>query len=259
MASDKHVLKNLLYALGGYRLSKDSNNFRVNFGAASQEASCYEDEADRHAKGTRNSPLSLSGYLTEREVYLISQLNDESTTLPFTVCLSSATSKPAGTFAIVGGVQLFNLDVGGDRGVVAPFSGELQPDEQFHGFAAGQLLYNNVGGAALAATGNGTGLNLGAIGAGKVGIFAFHVVDPPGIEGTTPTLDGIVASDADNTWASPITRVTFAQVTTVPGGQLAVIDGDATPITDAWWRAGFTVGGTDPEYTVLMAAAILDK
>ena len=258
MASDKHVLKNLLYALGGYRLSKDSNQFRIAFGAASQEASCFEDLADRHAKGTRNPTLSVSGYLTEREVYLISQLDGE-TTLPFTVVLSSAASKPAGTFAILGGCQLFNLQVGGDRGVVAPLSGELMPDEQFHGFAAGQLLYNNVGGTVISATVDGAGVNLGAIGAGQVGIFAFHVVDPPGIEGTTPTLDTILESDVDDTWAGAETRGTFSQVTTTPTGQLIVIDGDVTPITDTWWRPGFTVGGTDPEYTVLMAAAIVDK
>jgi len=256
--ADRKVLKDLLYAFGGFRLSKDSNQFSVGFSRNSLDGSGYEDPADRVVPGTRKSTMPFSGFLSAREVYLITMLNDEAQQWPLTLCLT--TTKVAGDAAILGVGTICDLQVGGNRGVVAPFSSTLYTDEQFHGFVLGQLLYNNVGAAAIGSgVTNGTGLNLGALGAGQVAIFTFNVVDPPGITGTTPTLNTLVESATSGAFSSPITRATFTQVTTTPTGYVAVIDGDVTPVTDTWWRAKHTAAGTTPGYTVLMGAAIVSK
>lgn len=103
-------------------------------------------------------------------------------------------------------------------------------------------------GTARTATGSGTGLNLGAVAAGKRLYAALHVLS---VAGTTPSITARVESSADNTFASPTTRLTF-DAATEPGGQILRTTGDA--VTDAWWRIAWTITGTSP--SVLFAAAL---
>jgi hypothetical protein len=103
-------------------------------------------------------------------------------------------------------------------------------------------------GTARTATGSGTGLNLGAVAAGKRLHAALHVLS---VAGTTPSITARVESSPDNTFGSPTTRLTFTAATAV-GGQALRTDG--TAITDAWWRVAWTISGTTPSF--LFAAAL---
>ena len=103
-------------------------------------------------------------------------------------------------------------------------------------------------GTARTATGVGTGLNLGAVAAGKRLYAALHVLS---VAGTTPSLTARVESSVDNTFAAPTTRLTFTAATTV-GGQILRTDG--TAITDTWWRIAWTISGTTPSF--LFAASL---
>ena len=101
---------------------------------------------------------------------------------------------------------------------------------------------------------------LGALGAGQEFVASYHVLDPPGVIGTNPTLDGRIESGTSNAFTVPTTRLNLPQAAE-PMSAFLRIDGDTTPVTDTWWRPKFTaVGGTDsPSFTVLMAAAIRAK
>ncbi|WP_405695290.1 hypothetical protein OHA99_09425 [Streptomyces coelicoflavus] len=103
-------------------------------------------------------------------------------------------------------------------------------------------------GTARTADGNGTGLELGAVAAGKRLYATLHVLS---VAGTTPSLTARVESSADDTFAAPTTRATF-NAAAAPGGQIVRTDG--TAITDTWWRLAWDITGTTPSF--LFAAAL---
>jgi hypothetical protein len=104
------------------------------------------------------------------------------------------------------------------------------------------------------AAGSGTGLNLGPLSAAQRMYAALHVLS---IAGTgPPTITARVESSADNTFASPTTRLTFPAASfspLEPRGMVLSADG---PTADAWWRVAWTVTGTTPSFLFLAALGI---
>jgi hypothetical protein len=70
-----------------------------------------------------------------------------------------------------------------------------------------------------------------------------HVID---VEGTDPSLNIWIESAPDNTFATPTTRGSALNVTTI-GSIVIDIHG---PITDTWWRAAWNVNGTAAVFEV---------
>lgn len=104
--------------------------------------------------------------------------------------------------------------------------------------------------AARTSTGNGTARQLGAVAAGESVYATLHVL---AASGTTPTLDVVIASDNASNFPSSTTRITFTQVTTSTGSQFGSAAG---AITDDWWRVAWTIGGSSPSYTFVVAIGI---
>lgn len=100
------------------------------------------------------------------------------------------------------------------------------------------------------ATGTGTGLNLGAVIAGKRMYAALHVLS---VAGTTPSLTARVESSVDNTFAAPTTRLTFTAAAAA-GGQILRTAG--TAITDPWWRIAWTITGTTPSFLFVASLGV---
>lgn len=99
----------------------------------------------------------------------------------------------------------------------------------------------------VTATGaTGTALELGEVEAGKYLYASFHVFGEPGT-----TITAVVESDADDTFGSATTRITFGPYTTA-GGRWGVRV--AGPVTDTWFRLNIT-GITDP-FTIGCAIGI---
>lgn len=111
----------------------------------------------------------------------------------------------------------------------------------------GQLLCNQ---SALTASGQRTGYQVGAIGAGQVGHAALHVFN---ISGTSPTIDMVIESDDNAGFTSPITRFTFSQVT-ARGSQYLKL---SSAITDTYWRAKYTIGGSGVSIGVAVVFGIV--
>jgi hypothetical protein len=130
-------------------------------------------------------------------------------------------------------------------GEVAPWTGTAKSSWPL---VRGQFAHPP--GTARTASGTGTGLNLGAVTAGKRLYAALHVLSA---SGTTPSITARVESSADNTFASPTTRLTFAAATAA-GGQILRTDG--TAITDAWWRIAWSITGTTPSFLFVAALGI---
>jgi hypothetical protein len=101
------------------------------------------------------------------------------------------------------------------------------------------------------ATYNGTARNLGAVTSSQKLYCAIHVT---AVAGTTPTLNVVIESDDAEGFASPVTRATFTQATAIGAEMLAAVAG---PITDTWWRAKCTIGGTgSPSFTIVITVGI---
>ena len=102
------------------------------------------------------------------------------------------------------------------------------------------------------ATDSGTKFNVGAVTSTQYLYAGLHVI---GYQGTSPTLDMRIQSDANGSAGGETTRITFTQVAGATSGQYATRV--AGPITDAWWRADWTIGGSsNPGYKFLVWIAI---
>lgn len=88
----------------------------------------------------------------------------------------------------------------------------------------------------ISATGTGTINNLGAVAAGQQLYADLHVISVSG----TPTVTFAIESAALVGFGSPTTRLTFTAATSLTG-QILRVPG---AITDAFWRAKWTVTGT---------------
>lgn len=94
----------------------------------------------------------------------------------------------------------------------------------------------------ITATGAGSALSLGAVGAAQRLYAVLHV---DGITGTGATITVIVESDDNSEFTSPVTRATFTAVTLAGGATSQWIE-VAGPITDTYYRVSYTVAGTLP-------------
>lgn len=253
---DKDILVNKIFALGARRISKDANVFA--FGQSREEVDNNDIEtlADQYELGPYHSDLSFQGGTSgELENRMLKALNDAATALPLTLFMQTGV---AGEVALQQKVKIANFRPTGDWGQLKGFNMKLVP--QGEKFELGAVMFNSVGTAGITAPVNGAGVELGALGAGQELLLFYHVVDPPGVTGTTPTLDAELQSDVDDNWLGPTTRISLDQATE-PGWQIKTLDGDTTPVTDTWWRLAFTaVGGTgSPTFFVIAAAVIRTK
>jgi hypothetical protein len=93
----------------------------------------------------------------------------------------------------------------------------------------------------IAATGSSTGAQLGAVSATQRVWAVVHFLTAGG---TTPSITVKVQSDNNSGFTSPTDRITFTAATT-KGGQFGSAVG---AITDDYWRATWTVSGTNPSF-----------
>ena len=98
-------------------------------------------------------------------------------------------------------------------------------------------------------TGTGTGRELGAVSATQRLYGSLHVI---AVTGTNPTLDVIVQSDDASNFPSPTTRLTYSQKTTIASDWQSAVGA----ITDTWYRVSFTIGGTNPSFSFVVAVGI---
>lgn len=102
-----------------------------------------------------------------------------------------------------------------------------------------------------AASGDGTPRLVSAVTATQRLYGVLHVL---AVTGTDPTLDVVIESDEASAFESAVERLTFSQAGAI-GAQFASVAG---PITDTYFRAAVTVGGTDdPAFLIALAVGVL--
>ncbi len=138
--------------------------------------------------------------------------------------------------------------LGGSVGDIAPWSAVFAG-----AWPVARGVFAHPPGTARTATGTGTAIQLGAVGASQYIYATLHVLS---ISGTsTPTITVKIQSDDNSGFSSATDRITFTSVTDVIGisGYISRLAG---AVTDDYWRAQWTISGTDPSFTFVVGFGI---
>lgn len=239
------ILKNCKCYLGGYDLSGDLNEMALNYSAELKEVTTYGNTSRRRIAGLKDTMANLNGYWqagdNPEEVDKIILDGFSTARDALTICPQTGA---AGEVGFCFRPLLATYSPAGQVGELFAFSVEAQGRD-----AAGLIRGTVMDNGARTVTGAGTARQLGAIAEGKKLYAVMHVL---AVSGTSPTLDVVIQSDDAEGMASPADRITFDQVSAI-GSQWKELAG---PITDDWWRANFTVGGTNPSFTVVIVLGI---
>lgn len=166
-------------------------------------------------------------------------------TVPYTAV---PTSGAVGSLAYLTRALQTSYKPGGEEGKLLGYTANIKGNQPA---ARGQILHPQ--GTARTTTGNGTGVQVGAVSAVQRMYANLHVMS---ISGTgTPTITVKVQSSVDNTFASPTDRITFTAVTTLTGQASSVLGA----VTDTWWRAVWTITGTNPSFLFAVSAGVGPK
>lgn len=240
----KTVLTNVRCFAAGIDLTSSSNKMELSTEVEAKESTNYGSEGYKEfVGGLASAEISGEGQWEAGDETAVddaswAQLGGVG---PWSV--SANNSAAVGQLAYFTRALRADYKVFGEVGEVAPWSSTAKSSWPL---VRGQFAHPP--GTARTASGDGTGLELGAVTTGRRLYAAVHVLSAAG---TTPTLTATVESSADDTFASPATRLTF-DAAPEAGGQILRTDG--TAITDTWWRVAWTIGGTSPSF--LFAAAL---
>lgn len=233
------ILKNKKIWFDGLSLSGASKAFALNYGADAEEVTTFDDDTHIHKGGLLTVAASITGFFDADpyDAKIYTEMGTAGKIL--TWANGTAAGSTAYTFksmlgsyspgAQVGNMLEFNLD--------AASAGKL---------IRGSIAENQTG---VDTTGDGTGVQLGSISASQKLYVACHVLNAAG---TSPTMDLIIESDDNASFTSATTRATFTQFDAI-GGEWKEVSG---AIADDYWRASWTIGGTDPDFDFVIVWAI---
>jgi len=158
--------------------------------------------------------------------------------------VAPATVAP-GDRVYVGNAMQSKYNFFGEVGKVAPWTIDASGTSPL---VRGRSLHNYT--TARTATGSGTAVQNVAVGAASYLYCALHVISVSGT--ASPTLTVRVQSDNAVGFPSPVTVQTFTAATAI-SNQFARVAG---PITDDWFRADWTISGTNPSFLFVVTIGV---
>ncbi len=246
MPATVNVVKDRRLYVDGFDLSGVVFQQELSVGYEEVDAIVSNDTARVSVPGLQTVSLVHEGYISEgatgADAVLKARAGDSGV-----VCTSSPQTAADGEVGYFLNASGYQYDQSINMGELPGFEFRVGPSNSV-GLVRGTIMTDAR--SAKTATGNGTARQLGAVASAESLYAAMHVV---AASGTTPTLDMIVESDDNSGITSGVTRITFTQEVAV-GAQYATAV--AGPITDDWWRVGWTIGGTGPSFTVIVTVGI---
>lgn len=239
------VLTDCRLYVGSNDLSGDVNSLAVEVGADLLDATTFGHGTRINRAGIRSVVASAEGLwdadgadAPDTVLHTMVGLQD----VPVTIC---PTNGADGERAF-----LFRA-VNGEYGPSAGYGELLGFSVSLEGSDGAPLVRGLVLRAAglVGVSGVGTGRNLGAVGATQRLYGALHVLSG---SGTTPTLDVRVESAPLADFVGATTRLTFAQATGATSDWRSL----AGPVSDPWYRVSYTIGGTAPSFSFVVAVGI---
>jgi hypothetical protein len=239
----KFVLTDVRLFAGGADLSGSTNKAEIAAEFEEKDSTNYRSGGYKEVlAGLASSSINAEGQWEAGDTSLV---DDAAWAMlagrtAWTVCPTDAT---VGAVAYTSYFLTSSYKLGDQVGEIAPWTGKASGSWPL---ARGQVAHPP--GTARTATGTGTGVQLGAVTAGKRLYASLHVLSAAG---TTPSITARVESDDSGGFASPTTQLTFTAAT-ARGGEILRTSGSA--ITDTWYRLAWTISGTSPSF--LFAAAL---
>lgn len=232
--------------VGSYNLTGDMSGMTFETSVEMQDDTVFGDTARSNAPG-------LLDFTHQHEGVWAAGTGEPDTVLQSHFSVANLLATVAPVDGDVGSLAYFmrttqgSYQFGGEVGDLNRFSVSLSASGGF-GAIRGSLMAN----ANLASSTDGTALELGAVSASQKLYAGLHVLS---VAGSSPTLDVIIESDTEEAFGdSPSTRITFAEASAIGSEWATPVDG---AITDTWWRASWTIGGTSsPNFDAVIVLGI---
>ena len=230
----KEVLRDQKLWFGGRDLTGVMNSLGLDYGADAVEDTTFGQQTHTFQGGLKSVAASHQGFFDAAayEADLFDNVGVDGVPMSY-----SGPDAAEGAVAFTFQSMESQYAPGGSVGEMMGFS--------LAAAAAGDLIRGTLGAnrSAASSSGNSAAFQLGAVGAAQKLYGVLHVTE---VAGTLPTLDVTIESDDASGFASPTTRITFAQKTARGYEWATPIDG---AIADDWWRVAWTIGGTTPAFT----------
>lgn len=235
----EHILRDQKLWLDGFDFTGVMNQLALDYGAEVVDRTAFGSTARQRLGGLKTVTAQHEGFFDADpfDAALFSRIGTPD--VPMSFASDDATE---GSTAYSFLAELAEYSPGGAVGEMFAFSVGAEASGSL---IRGTLMHD----AARTTTANGTAQQLGVVSATQTLYGALHVV---AASGTTPTLDVTVESDDAMGFATPTTRLTFAQKTAIGSEWLTL----AGPVTDDWWRIAWTIGGGTPSFTFVVFLGI---
>jgi hypothetical protein len=214
-----------------YDATCDTNQVALNVSFDELDDTTFCDTYRSRISGLGSASLNLNAYTSigtgEIDPELFTNLN---TRLPVTVCPDGATE---GDRAYTLEATQFEMGWGAQVGQIHEITATAMNSGQGTPVVRGRV---EAAKAARSSTATSTGSQLGALSASQALYSVLHVFETTG----SPTLDVVIQSDDNSGFSSATGRITHTQATAATSEFSTV----AGAITDDYWRASWTFGGT---------------
>ena len=221
---------------GGYDLSSHITSVNLDITADELDATTINSGGFREKLGgLKDSTLSMDGFYeagaNKPDALLGASIGNE-------LIVTTVPDAGVGNTAYFMKSRLFSYQMFGSVGEIAPFSiSKSQSDDEV---VQGKIEIDG----ALTASGNSTGVQLGAVGATERVYVAIHCYAVSGT--STPTVTFKLQSDDNSSFTSPTDRITFSNITAIGADYQSA----AGAITDTYYRLNYTISGTSPSFSI---------
>jgi hypothetical protein len=221
---------------GGYDLSDHITSVNLEITAEELDATTINSGGFREKLGgIKDTSLQMDGFYeagaNKPDALLGASIGNE-------LIVTTVPDAGVGNTAYFMKSRLFSYQMFGSVGEIAPFSiSKSQSDDEV---VQGKIEIDG----ALTASGNSTGVQLGAVGATERVYVAIHCTAVSGT--STPTVTFKLQSDDNSSFTSPTDSITFSNITAIGADYQSA----AGAITDTYYRLNYTISGTSPSFTI---------
>ena len=221
---------------GGYDLSDHVTSVNLEIMAEELDATTINSGGFREVLGgLRDTSLTMDGFYeaggNKPDALLGASVGNE-------LIVTTVPEAGVGNTAYFMKSRLFSYQMFGAVGEIAPFSiTKSQSDDEV---VQGKIEIDG----ALTATGNSTGVQLGAVGSTEKIYVAIHCTAVSGT--STPTVTFKLQSDDNSSFTSPTDVITFSDITAIGADYQSA----AGAITDDYFRLNYTISGTSPSFSI---------
>ena len=239
-----HFLKDSKILWDGYDFSADWREMAFTLSRDSLDDTSFGDSAHSYVPGIRSFNLTASGFADYGAATNEGIINSHWGTTGKVLTVMPEDSDET-DIAYSSKSTIFDYNLGAAVGEMAPISMAAYS-------SATQIMRGTVmGTGAQTSSGNGTEQVLGAVSSAQYVYGALHCTAVSGTN--TPTITVTVYSAQASGMANKTARLQFTAKTAIGAQWITPVAG---AITDTYWRADWTISGTDPSLTVYCTVGI---